>query len=89
MKYTIKNPLNSPYNVPSENGQVHIPARGTATGDFTEIQIQQIRAVGYFSVEGGDAFEDDPEYSRNEVKMNVTGEAAEPRARRGRPRKDA
>lgn len=51
MKYTIKNPLASPYNVTGEDGQVHVPARGEVTADFTEMQIHQIRSVGYFQIE--------------------------------------
>lgn len=50
MKYTIKNPLNSPYNVAGEEGQVHIPARGEVTEPFTDMQIHAIRATGYFTV---------------------------------------
>ena len=50
MKYTIKNPLNSPYNVAGEEGQVHIPARGEVTAPFTDMQIHAIRATGYFTV---------------------------------------
>lgn len=50
MKHTIKNPLNSPYNVAGEEGQVHIPARGEVTASFTNMQIHAIRATGYFTV---------------------------------------
>jgi len=50
MKYTIKNPLNSPYSVAGEDGQVHIPARDEVTADFTDMQILAIKATGYFEV---------------------------------------
>ena len=58
MKYTIKNPLNSPYSVAGEKGQVHVPARGEVTDDFSDMQIQAIRDVGYFEVSEGAAKRD-------------------------------
>ena len=96
MKYTIKNPLNSPYAIDGEHGRVHVPARGEVTDNFTDMQIHAIRATGYFVItddvkrdpldhdgdgrKGGVAPDDDREQT----------ETDQPAPRpRGRPRKDA
>ncbi len=102
MKYTIKNPLNSPYNVTGENGQVHVPARGEVTDEFSDMQIQAIRSVGYFEVSESGQKKRDPldhdgdgvkggfvqesNTSDEPIKESPKTEHAEPK-RRGRPPK--
>lgn len=104
MKYTIKNPLNSPYNVTGEDGQVHVPARGEVTAEFSDMQIQAIRSVGYFEVSEGGSKKRDPldhdgdgvkggfvqevNAPDEPVKEPAENEHVEPK-RRGRPRRDA
>lgn len=102
MKYTIKNPLNSPYEIDGENGRVHVPAQGQVTDDFTDMQIHAIRAVGYFVVEEGKAKRDpldhdddgkkggfvkDEPSETSVVESETASDDTKPRPR-GRPRKD-
>jgi len=82
MKYTIKNPLNSPYPITSEKGQEIVPARGEITSDFTEIQIQPIKAVGYFEVTESTG-------KREVEDVEEPDDRVEQPRPRGRPRKDA
>lgn len=77
MKYTIKNPLNSPYNIAGEDGQIHVPARGEVTAGFTDMQIHAVRAVGYFTV--AEAGKRDPlDHDGDGVKGGFVNTSAEP-----------
>ena len=82
MKYAIKNLIGSPYNVPTAEGVVHIPAHGEVTAELNEIQIQQIKLLGYFIVSEGSA-------AKAPVVVHVEqNDEAEPK-KRGRPKKEA
>lgn len=50
MKYTIKNLIGSPYNVPTAEGVVHIPAHGEVTAEFDAVSLRLIKSMEIFDV---------------------------------------
>lgn len=77
MKHTIKNLINSPYDVVTLGGPQRVPARGELTADFDERSLAMIRQLGYFQIVDAESVADEP--------------APEPQPKRGpgRPKKDA
>lgn len=82
MKYTIKNLIGSPYNVPTAEGVVHIPAHGEISAELNEIQIQQIKLLGYFVVSEGSA-------TKAPIVVHVDQNDDNEPKKRGRPKKEA
>ena len=89
MKHTVKNLINSPYDVITVDGPERIPARGELTAEFDERSLAIMRQMGYFQI-----IEADP--VRVTVKTDhefdaKVGAATVPVAKRGpgRPKKDA
>lgn len=50
MKYTVKNLINSPYDVITVDGPQRIPARGELTAEFTPQALVSMRQMGYFQI---------------------------------------
>ena len=75
MKCTIKNLINSPYDVLTLDGPQRVPARGELTADFDERSLAIIRHLGYFQVSEAESVSTEP--------------APEPQPKRGpgRPKK--
>lgn len=50
MKHTIKNLINSPYDVVTVDGVGRIPARGELTAEFDERALVNLKQMGYFEI---------------------------------------
>lgn len=50
MKHTIKNLINSPYDVITVDGPQRIPARGELTAEFTPQSLVSMKQMGYFQI---------------------------------------
>lgn len=50
MKHTVKNLINSPYDVITVDGPQRIPARGELTAEFDERSLAIMRQMGYFQI---------------------------------------
>lgn len=50
MKHTVKNLINSPYDVITVDGPERIPARGELTAEFDERSLAIMRQMGYFQI---------------------------------------
>lgn len=51
MQKRITNTTNSPYDIPSNNGMVRVPAFGTVDGEFDAEYIELLTATGSITVE--------------------------------------
>lgn len=81
MKYTIKNLIGSPYNVPTAKGVVHIPAHGSANVELDEHALYLVKSMHIFEL--SEVAERDP------LDHDGDGKKGGSLPRRGRPRKDA
>ena len=54
MKHTVKNLINSPYDVITVDGPQRIPARGELTAEFDERSLAIMRQMGYFQISGAE-----------------------------------
>lgn len=63
MKHTVKNLINSPYDVITVDGPERIPARGEMTAEFDERSLAIMRQMGYFKISevGADRTAAEPE----------------------------
>ena len=50
MKHTVKNLINSPYDVITVDGPQRIPARGELTAEFDERSLAIMKQMGYFQI---------------------------------------
>lgn len=50
MKHTVKNLINSPYDVITVDGPERIPARGELTAEFTPQALVSMKQMGYFQI---------------------------------------
>lgn len=88
MKHTIKNLINSPYDVVTVDGVERIPARGELTAEFDERSLVNLKQMGYFEIsEAGAEIKRDPlDHDKNGIKG---GSLPVEKRGPGRPKKDA
>lgn len=91
MKHTIKNLINSPYDVVTVDGLKRIEARGELTDEFDERALMMIRQIGYFQISEADALVSDVKVNTLSESVNKSAETehvTEPIKRGpGRPKK--
>lgn len=89
MKHTIKNLINSPYDVVTVDGPERIPARGELTAEFDERALVNLKQMGYFEISEADVSEpkrDPLDHDNNGIKG---GSLPVEKRGPGRPKKDA
>lgn len=82
MKHTVKNLINSPYDVITVDGPQRIPARGELTAEFDERALAIMRQMGYFQISEAADVKPAP---RHEAKVAAPDEPA--KRGPGRPKK--
>lgn len=91
MKHTIKNLINSPYDVVTVDGVERIPARGELTAEFDERALVNLRQMGYFEISEADAaavkIDVDNEAFTARVEQVATPDAEPAKRGPGRPKK--
>lgn len=93
MKHTVKNLINSPYDVITVDGPERIPARGELTAEFDERSLAIMKQMGYFQISeaGADraAVEPDRDPLDHDGDGRKGGSLTKEKRGPGRPKKDA
>lgn len=89
MKHTVKNLINSPYDVITVDGPQRIPARGELTAEFDERSLAIMRQMGYFQISEAEQAESKFAEAKAEETRFPDDEPKPVKRGPGRPKKDA